>query len=372
MAGLRFYYAPRATSAGRRVLAAVVLLFAPGCATNLYHAHKLPPEYLAPPVENVQTLDLSTLATSGIDSQTISNGDVLDLAIYAGYEDERTRDRPVRVAEDGTIVVPLVGPVPISGLELEVAEQVIASAAVERGVYRSPTVTLTMRQRRANKITVVGAVAKPGIYDLPRGNSGLLGALVAAGGLAPNAGTDVEIRHPNRKPADSAVSGAPTAVQPASFDGGEGQGGSSSSIRLNLLEAAAQGGNGLLLDDGDVVMVSRRDPAPVQVIGLVKKPGQYPMPINQDLRVLDSLALAGGWTSPVADKVHVIRQIPGRSEPVVIQVSLREAKMHGQGNLRLAPGDIVSVEHTTATTMLSTVTRFIRITVGGSARLFTP
>ena len=371
MAGLPILYAPRAGGALRNVLAAVVLLFAPGCASNLYHAHKLPPEYLAPPVENVQTLDLSTLATSGVDSQTISKGDVLDLAIYAGYEDERTRDRPVRVAEDGTIIVPLVGPVPISGLELEVAEQVIASAAVERGVYRSPTVTLTMRQRRANKITVVGAVARPGVYDLPRGNCGLLGALVAAGGLAPNAGTDVEIRHPNRAPPDADVLGSPSAVQPASFDQGGGEGGPTS-IRLNLLEAAAQGAGGLLLNDGDVVMVSKRDPAPVQVIGLVKRPGQYPMPLNQDLRVLDSLALAGGWTSPVADKVHVIRQIPGRTEPVVIQVSLREAKMHGQGNLRLAPGDIVSVEQTTATTMLSAITRFVRISVGGSARLFSP
>jgi len=39
-------------------------------------------------------------------------------------------------------------------------------------------------------------------------------------------------------------------------------------------------------------MVERRQPRPIQVIGLVRKPGQYEFPINHDLRLFDAIALA--------------------------------------------------------------------------------
>ena len=43
-----------------------------------------------------------------------------------------------------------------------------------------------------------------------------------------------------------------------------------------------------------MVMVEKRDPLPVHVIGLVAKPGQITLPANQDLHLLDAIALAGG------------------------------------------------------------------------------
>jgi protein involved in polysaccharide export with SLBB domain len=95
-----------------------------------------------------------------------------------------------------------------------------------------------------------------------------------------------------------------------------------------------------------VVMVEKRDPQPVQVIGLVGKPGQFDLPPNKDMRLLDVLAMAGGVSTPYIDKVHVIRHVPGQNDPLVIRVSLREAKTKGKGNFLLGPGDIVSVEQT--------------------------
>ncbi len=62
--------------------------------------------------------------------------------------------------------------------------------------------------------------------------------------------------------------------------------------------------------------------------------------------MLDVLAMAGGVSTPYIDKVHVIRHLPGQDDPLVIQVSLREAKTKGKGNFLLGPGDIVSVEQT--------------------------
>jgi polysaccharide export outer membrane protein len=116
-----------------------------------------------------------------------------------------------------------------------------------------------------------------------------------------------------------------------------------------------------MLEDGDVVNVERRDPQPVHVIGLVLKPGQFELPVNQDMHLLDVLALAGGVSLNVADKIHVIRNVAGREEPAVIELSLRDAKSGGKSNLRLAPGDVVSVEETPMTVAMDTVRTFFRV-----------
>ncbi|MBN2294773.1 MAG: hypothetical protein JXM70_20255, partial [Pirellulales bacterium] len=141
-------------------------------------------------------------------------------------------------------------------------------------------------------------------------------------------------------------------------------------IDVNLAEAAEQGHDSRLLHDGDVVMVTRRVPKPIHVIGLVNKPDKYEMPVNQELRVLDALAMAGDRSMQAADKVLIIRQIEGRKEPIKIDVSVKEAKENGAANVRLAPGDIVSVEETPATVVLGTLQRVVRIAVGGSVGLF--
>jgi polysaccharide export outer membrane protein len=93
-------------------------------------------------------------------------------------------------------------------------------------------------------------------------------------------------------------------------------------------------------------------------LGLVTKPGEFPFPPNQELRVLDALAIAGGCSSPVAEKVLVIRHLPNHKEPVKIAVSIQAAKS-GQENITLAPDDTVMVEQTPETVVLDLLKTFI-------------
>lgn len=141
-------------------------------------------------------------------------------------------------------------------------------------------------------------------------------------------------------------------------------------VRINLVSAAMEGNGGRNLEDGDVVMVTRRVPKPLHVIGLVRKPGQYELPVNHDVCVLDALAMAGGRTSQLADKVWVIRQLPGQADPARIAVSVRDAKASGNANMRLASGDVVSVEETMTTFLLDAVGRFVRVGLSSSIPLF--
>jgi polysaccharide export outer membrane protein len=108
-------------------------------------------------------------------------------------------------------------------------------------------------------------------------------------------------------------------------------------------------------------MIERRDPHPVHVIGLVMKPGQFEMPVNQDMHVLDAIAMAGGVSINVAEKIYVLRRVPGKEQPAVIEVSYKDARAGGKSNLRLASGDVVSVEETPTTVFFESIRTFFRV-----------
>jgi len=327
-----------------------------GCARGrLMKAGTLPSEYLVAHVDNAQTIDLSKLATSSASNELIDCGDLLTVTVDSGVEADRDNwATSVRVGEDGNAQIPLVGAVAVAGIELTAAEQVIRTAAVERGVFRNPNVTVEMKQARVNRVTVLGAVGAPGTYQLPRATSSLLWAIIQAHGLSPDAGTEIEIRRPALRseavPVDQDANLASDGNQQAAFAQPHATLRPASSTRINLISATKEsaGKHEYYLDDGDVVMVEKRDPLPIHVIGLVSKPGQIKLPANQDLHVLDVIALAGGQATPYVDKIHLLRHVPGSEQPLVVEISLREAKSTGKGNMLLGPGDVVSVEQSPA------------------------
>jgi polysaccharide export outer membrane protein len=352
----------------------LVWLAVAGCAQNRYAARDLPCEFQAAPIVNPQTLDLSGLAGPSPDSEFIAPGDVVKVSIAGGMTSEEIIELNLRVDENGTAVLPQIGPIQLAGLDMGEAERNIAAACIQSGVYRQPQVTVAEKRQRMNRVTVVGAVEEPGVKELPRGSSYLLEALVAAGGLGDDAGTTVEIRRPgNAGPspgnpvmkfasANGEMPGTPQAVPTA------GDGGLFHSVRLDLTQAVTQP-SGEYLPDGSVVMVQKRQLPPLQVIGLVKKPGEFDFPVGREVRVLGAIAMAGGLTYNIADRALVIRSGEIGAPPVVIKVNLQRAKADGQENLLLSPGDIVSVEHNLPTMVFEGL-GLMRVGIGASLPLF--
>jgi polysaccharide export outer membrane protein len=107
-------------------------------------------------------------------------------------------------------------------------------------------------------------------------------------------------------------------------------------------------------------MVRPHAPENIQVIGLVRKPGQFEVAAGQEVRLLDAIAMAGGRTMQIADRVHIIRNLKEAEQPIVIEASVREAKAGGPANLLLAAGDVVSVEETPVTFTVGTIQSFVR------------
>ena len=360
-----------------------------GCANRIIKARRMPDRYQAAKVTNAQVADLSRLSMSTVPSTLIEPEDVVDITISSGLEEGgRTTPTPIRVDDNGIATIALIGQVPLAGIEAFQAEQRIAAAAVDRGIYKSPQVTVTMRKKAVNRITVVGAVKEQGIIELPKKQSTLLAALMAAGSLNEKAGTEIEIkRHEDSSSTQLSYDEPPintidndvediqltSAVKQAGLIRPRSRAHSerphtqnshdAKTMKIDLATIDATSNTDITLQDGDVVRVERRDPIPISVIGLVKKPGQYEMPVGKPVHVLDAIALAGERSNPWADKIYITRHVASENEPVVIETSIANAQHNNESNIRLSPGDVVSVENTPYTVLNSVVNKILRISI---------
>lgn len=350
-----------------------LLLFGSGCASNAILARNMPAEWRAQPVSNAQTVALSKLASATIPQDLIAEGDIITVDVTVGLRKEDNASVVLRV-KDGCVDPPNIGPVQVVGLTTQEAEGVIRTAAMQQEVYRNPSVTVDLTRPKLNRITVTGAVNTPKTVELRPGNSDLLQAITAAGGLAKEAGTIVEIQHPGYQPGSTAGGRSP-AIAENPTDGvisasGEAVGATpvaATSLRVDLASLGQQKVAIPTLTDGTVIWVEKQDPLPVKVDGLVRHPGHYPIPVGENLTVLDAISLAQGMSSQVADKIYVIRRRPGIAEPQLFQVSYSRAKRHGEENILLQPGDIVEVEQTPATVFIDVLKM---ATFGIQGRLF--
>lgn len=354
---------------------AVFMVILTGCQTaNHFKAENLPSRLIAPKQVNAQELDLSKFSTASSNSDEIVPGDILEVAISASLNQDDQTMIPVSVQDDGTAMLPEIGTVQLAGYEPQAAEAMIRREAIMNQLYRNPTVTVSFKHKKVNKVRVLGGVNEPGTYELPPGSSDIVAAIAAAGGLAESAGENVDVRNPRSianarrrtvvdnsplKPYSVVSDSKEVVAKPASF-------------RVNLASASTSEANSYYVDNGGVVMVEKRNPAPITVQGLVKKPDNYDFPIGKDVTVLSAISMAGGISNPLANKIFIVRQTDdSNSEPAVIEVSLRKARRSGRkiSNPRLQPGDTVFVEQTPQTVIFEAL-QLIRIGVNGTAGIF--
>jgi polysaccharide export outer membrane protein len=103
--------------------------------------------------------------------------------IYVKVFQEDDLNSTLRVAEDGSIIFPLIGSVKIGGQTVDAATKTIRDLLDARFLV-NPQVTVTVLGYANRHITVLGQVQKPGDYNLrDQGSISLLQALGMAGGF---------------------------------------------------------------------------------------------------------------------------------------------------------------------------------------------
>lgn len=101
------------------------------------------------------------------------------------------------VSDAGIVTLPLLGQIQIAGYDAGQAGQAIATALVNGGLFRNPTVTVEVLTLRP--FYILGEVNKPGQYAYTPGIS-LFGAVATAGGYTYRANTGrVFIRKANEQ-----------------------------------------------------------------------------------------------------------------------------------------------------------------------------
>jgi polysaccharide export outer membrane protein len=111
-------------------------------------------------------------------STTVGPGDVFEVSVV----DEKDLPHEFRVQPDGSINFPYLDRLVVAGLEPQAIEELIKKELAARKILTSPQVTLEVKQYNSKKVSVVGAVQKPGSLPWSDGMK-LIDAISLSGGL---------------------------------------------------------------------------------------------------------------------------------------------------------------------------------------------
>lgn len=122
-----------------------------------------------------QAQPMNSLAGFGADYRIGAN-DLLEIDVYGVSDLKRT----VRVNSTGMVSLPLIGSIKLLGMSAQQAEAAIAKSYGEK-YLQDPQISVFIREFTTQRVTIEGAVARPGIYPLT-GQITLLRAMALAGG----------------------------------------------------------------------------------------------------------------------------------------------------------------------------------------------
>jgi polysaccharide biosynthesis/export protein len=300
------------------VLAGMLLLAQPILAYRAYRSPAPQQDETAgaaqdyDPGASVQATDANA---EGTDSENVPGGGMVGPDYVLGPEDVLTvtvLDLPdmtetVRVENDGTVTVKLLGKVKAAGLtELELKRELEKDWG--RKYLEDPHVSIFLKQYHSTSVSVIGAVAKPGVYQLP-GPRTLIEVIALAGGInMPGTATG--------SMAGSAPAGRWIYItRKKGFPGfkpGKGiQLVASNQVKVDsgLLMYAHDDTLNIPILPFDTITVSRA--GIVYVVGSVQKSGGFTLEDVDSLTVLQAFSLAQGCSSACNMKHdEIIRTLP--------------------------------------------------------------
>jgi polysaccharide export outer membrane protein len=120
---------------------------------------------------------IATVSTPGSVAYKIGPQDVLEISVFKVAELSKT----AQVTEAGTISFPLLGDVAAAGKTARELEKQMATLLGERYLQK-PQVSVIVKEFNSQRVTVEGAVKKPGVFPI-QGSVSLLQAVAMAQGL---------------------------------------------------------------------------------------------------------------------------------------------------------------------------------------------
>jgi len=234
----------------------------------------------------------SSLSSS--DTPKLGAGDLIEVSVYNVPE----LTAKTRINNDGDAYLPLINYVRLSGLTVGEAEDLIQKRLAEGGFVKSPHVSILVDEYASGGVSILGEVARPGVYPVV-GDKRLFDLISAAGGLTDKAGRSLALTHRNEpdKPLTVPLSRSLADIPQSNVP----------------------------ISPGDTIIVRKADI--VYVVGDVGHPSGF-LTDSGHMTVLQAIAMAGG-TSRTANLggTRIIRkEASGMTETRVQLKKILEAK----------------------------------------------
>ena len=263
----------------------------------------------------------------------VGTGDLLEISVFEVEELSKIR---LRVPGRGVISLPLIGQIQATGRTTAELEEEIRTR-LQRKFMHEPQVSVFLQEHNSQRISVIGAVRKGGVFNLTRPLR-LADALALAEGLTEEADRQVYVIRRAPIGAVTAAVGAGGGGAPIGPPaGGETTAEVMAPIDLSELADGREDLN-VALRAGDVVHVPRA--GSVYVGGSVERPGSF---LLRGKTTAQQAIFAAGGVKDVADwsDVRLYRKTPaGKVEVTVYDL---EAFEQGKPAPELQRNDVVVV-----------------------------
>ncbi|MGH7932854.1 MAG: polysaccharide biosynthesis/export family protein [Candidatus Binataceae bacterium] len=285
----------------------------------------------------------------------IGPGDVITVSVP---EVEELQKQEVRVSSEGTIGLSLIGTIDVAGMDENDLRAAIARRLAKFMKY--PRVELFVERYQTREVAVIGAVQKPGRYDLANMNQSIIDMIGRAGGMTADSAQKVIFVPPklNGASGENFVPATPlraasrpplkgAAYRSAAFEddvqhpvpetASEAESKGRSWIVIDLANPQAQACLDLPTRPGDVVIVPIAGQVMVQ--GWVKSPGAFK--ITPGMTVLGAVSAAGG--AQFSTSAEILRT-DSTGKHVAAQFDLTKLTNGEQADVPVQSGDVVVVE----------------------------
>ncbi|HWR58960.1 MAG TPA: polysaccharide biosynthesis/export family protein [Thermodesulfovibrionales bacterium] len=283
-------------------------------------------------VDDMNALLLRKAMTAKVDENAvyiIGPDDVMDIEVSQAEELRRT----VKVSPQGYFGMPLIGEIKAKGLTPAQLEKEIAGKFEK--YLQEPRVSITVKEYKAQKIAVVGAVASPNVFAVT-GQKYLLDMLIMAGGLVSNPEVCYIMR-----PTGSKQNGS----------------GETEIITVKIADLIEKGDFSLNVPvfHGDMINVPKKNLFFVD--GEVNRPG--PLAITSKMTLREAIITAGGLRFEAdASDVQILRDKgDGRREIIPVNYNnIRDGKID---DVAIKEKDIVVVGASGLRTFVGVFYRFL-------------
>ena len=233
-------------------------------------------------------------------------GDIIAVTVF-GIEE--LKEKELTLDSDGRISLPFINDVQLIGLTARESEVKIGTL-YEASVMKNPQVSVAVKEYRSQFFNVLGAVYKPGTYQLTR-RAFLVDALAMAGGLLAEKAEYKAYVHR-------------ASAQPASGESTTNISADKEMIEVDLVQLLEKGDISLNVPiyAGDVVSVPERIDKYFYVLGEVNKSGAFEIKKDDRITLSMALAYAGGLTKTAkATEATVARPNPdGATKQIPVDV----------------------------------------------------